>query len=119
MKLGYKIVLLILALLNTLSCTVPLNKIANNGSSFDGKKVTVKGKVINTLHLDDLNFFVLKKGSDKVNVITNDFLPVVNDNVKVKGKVISKFYYQRDTILVIKEMTKPSGKEMNFNKVVN
>ena len=99
-------------------CSTSIGRITKHGEKFDGKKVTVKGKVVNTLHLEDLNYFVLKKGNQRINIITNDFLPAVNDNVKVKGKVINEFCYQRDTILVVKETVKP-GKKTAFNKAVN
>ncbi|MCR5455486.1 MAG: hypothetical protein K6F33_10920 [Bacteroidales bacterium] len=102
------------------ACTTPINVITQHPDFFDGRKVTVKGKVINTLHLDDLSFFVIKSnGNNKINVITNDFLPVVGDNVKVHGRVISNFYYQRDTILVINEIVNPKDSPSMFNKVVN
>lgn len=102
------------------ACTTPINVITQHPGFFDGKKVAVKGRVINTLHLDDLSFFVVKgNGNHKINVITNDFLPVVGDNVKVRGTVISKFYYQRDTILVINEVVKPKDSPTVFNNVVN
>ncbi len=110
-------VALVAVLVGMAACTTPLNLIAQHPNFFDGKKVTVKGKVINALHLDDLSFFTIKSGGNKLNVITNDFLPVLGDNVKVHGTVIPKFYYQRDTILVIRENVKPKETPA-FNKVV-
>lgn len=109
---------LILAILLISACSTSISKITKHGDRFDGKKVVVKGTVINTLHLDDLNYFVLKNGKAKINVITNDFLPVVNDHVKVKGQVINKFYYQRDTNLVVREIVKPRPGKDVFNKAV-
>ncbi|MBQ9214848.1 MAG: hypothetical protein IJ150_13065 [Bacteroidales bacterium] len=111
-------ILTILACLLVFGCATPIGTITKHGERFNGKNVVVKGKVINTLHLEDLNYFVLKKKKNYINIITNDFLPAVNDNVKVKGKVISKFYYQRDTILVVKETITPA-KKTSFNKAVN
>ena len=100
------------------ACTTPIRVITEHPSFFNGRKVTVKGRVINTLHLDDLSFFTIKSGGNKLNIITNDFLPVVGDNVKVHGSVISKFYYQRDTILVVRELVTPKDSPSMFNKVV-
>lgn len=100
------------------ACTTPIRVIEQHPGFFHGKKVTVKGKVINTLHLDDLSFFTVKSGGNKINVTTNDFLPVVGDNVKVHGKVDAHFYYQRDTILVIHEVVKPKDSPSMFNNVV-
>lgn len=103
-----------------LSCVTPVQTIVQHPSRYNGKKVKVRGKVVNTLHLDDLSFFTIRGGQKRLNVITNDFLPVVGDNVKVKGKVISKFYYQRDTILVLREQVRPHERNgSTFNKAVN
>lgn len=118
MKLLYYISALTVVLVIMTACTTPIRVITEHPSFFNGRKVTVKGRVINTLHLDDLSFFTIKSGGNKLNVITNDFLPVVGDNVKVHGSVISKFYYQRDTILVVREIVTPKDSPTMFNKVV-
>jgi len=112
-------IITIILFLAIAACGPSVYKISMHGNRYDGKNVRVKGKVINTLHLDDLNYFVIKRGKYHVNVVTNDFLPVLNDNVTVRGKIISKFYYQRDTIVVIKENTKAKKSKDNiFNKSV-
>lgn len=118
MKLLHYISALALVLVVVAACTTPIRVITEHPSFFNGRKVTVKGRVINTLHLDDLSFFTIKSGGNKLNIITNDFLPVVGDNVKVHGSVISKFYYQRDTILVVRELVTPKDSPSMFNKVV-
>ena len=118
MKLLYYISALTVVLVIMTACTTPIRVITEHPSFFNGRKVTVKGRVINTLHLDDLSFFTIKSGGNKLNVITNDFLPVVGDNVEVHGSVISKFYYQRDTILVVREIVTPKDSPTMFNKVV-
>jgi hypothetical protein len=118
MKALYYILAVAALITLTTACTTPVNVITQHPSFFDGKKVAVKGKVINTLHLDDLSYFVIKSsGNNKINIVTNDFLPVIGDNVKVRGTVIPKFYYQRDTILVIREEVKPRDLK-SFNNVV-
>ena len=118
MKLLHYISALALVLVVVAACTTPIRVITEHPSFFNGRKVTVKGRVINALHLDDLSFFTIKSGGNKLNIITNDFLPVVGDNVKVHGSVISKFYYQRDTILVVRELVTPKDSPSMFNKVV-
>ena len=118
MKLLYHIMALAVMLVVMSACTTPIRIIEQHPDFFDGKKVAVKGKVINTLHLDDLSFFTVKSGGNKINVTTNDFLPVVGDNVKVRGTVDAHFYYQRDTILVIHEVVKPKDSPSMFNNVV-
>lgn len=119
MRFLYIITSLVVVVVLMSACTTPIHVINQHPAFFDGRKVTVKGKVINTLHLDDLSFFTIKSGGNKMNVTTNDFLPVVGDNVKVHGTVDAKFYYQRDTILVIHEVVKPKDSPTMFNKVVN
>ena len=118
MKLLYHIMALTVVLVVMSACTTPIRIIEQHPGFFHGRKVTVKGKVINTLHLDDLSFFTIKSGGSKINVTTNDFLPVLGDNVKVRGTVDALFYYQRDTILVVHEVVKPKDSPTMFNKVV-
>ncbi len=121
---GFLILVLIAA-----ACTTPVQSVVNRPWRYHGKCVKVRGKVVNTLHLEDLSFFTIRGGQTKINVITNDFLPVLGDNVKVKGTVDMAFYYQRDTMLVIQEKVYPKGKDKRqsdsktstapFNKSVN
>lgn len=118
MKLLYHIIALTAVLVLMSACTTPIRLIEQHPAFFHGRKVTVKGKVINTLHLEDLSFFTVRSGGNKINVTTNDFLPVLGDNVKVRGTVDAMFYYQRDTILVIHEMVKPKDSPSMFNNVV-
>ena len=118
MKFLYHITTLVVVLVLMSACTTPIGVIEQHPAFFHGRKVTVKGRVINTLHLDDLSFFTVKSSGNKINVTTNDFLPVVGDNVKVHGTVDACFYYQRDTILVIHEVVKPKDSPTMFNKVL-
>lgn len=98
------------------SCTTPIRSIVNHPDRYHGKRVRVKGKVISSIQLDDLSMFTIKGYRYFVNVTTDSYLPVVNDKVKVRGKVDSKFYYQRDTILIIKEIiSKRRIKKLNDN----
>ena len=58
MKLLYHITALAVVLVVMSACTTPIRVIEQHPGFFHGKKVTVKGKVINTLHLEDLSFFL-------------------------------------------------------------
>lgn len=100
------------------ACCTPIAVIENNPQFFDGKNVVVKGKVCNTLRLEDLSFFTLKSYNNYQNVVTENFLPVIGDNIKVRGTVQAKFYYQRDSICVVHEKVKQSNKKLVINQFV-
>jgi len=121
MKKIYTIGFLIVALIFGAACTTPVQTVVNRPWRYHGKNVKVRGKVVNTLHLEDLSFFTIRGGQSRINVVTDDFLPVLGDNVKVKGKVDMAFYYQRDTMLVIHENVKPKQRKGSspFNNSVN
>ena len=101
------------------SCCTPISAITSHPERYRGKTVIVRGKVINTLRLEDLSFFTIKNHG-KINVTTISFLPVKDDYVRVRGIVDDKFYYQRDTILVIKEIVEiDKDVKPDFNRMVN
>ena len=101
------------------SCCTPIALITDHPERYRGKTVIVKGRVINTLRLEDLSFFTIKNHG-KINVTTISFLPVKDDYVRVRGIVDDKFYYQRDTILVIKEIVEiDKNVKPDFNRMVN
>ena len=113
MKLTHYIVLIILACVLS-SCCTPIAAITQHPERYRGKTVVVRGRVINTLRLEDLSFFTIKNHG-KIS-----FLPVKDDYVRVRGVVDDKFYYQRDTILVIKEIVEiDKNVKPDFNRMVN
>ena len=101
------------------ACCTPIASITKHPEDYRGKTVIVKGRVINTLRLEDLSFFTIKNHG-KINITTTSFLPVINDYVRVKGVVDDKFYYQRDTILIVREIVEIDEKvKPDFNRMVN
>lgn len=101
------------------ACCTPIASITKHPEDYRGKTVIVKGRVINTLRLEDLSFFTIKNHG-KINITTTSFLPVKDDYVRVKGIVDDKFYYQRDTILIIREIVEiDENKKPDFNRMVN
>ena len=117
LTLYFAILLSIIAVLAC--CTTPIGLINAHPEFWNDKNVTIKGKVISTMRLEDLSIFTIKQSGQRISVVTNDFLPVINDQVKVKGKVNTKFYYQRDTLLVVKETVEQrKNSKPNFNKAV-
>lgn len=114
-----KLVVIILAACIINSCCTPIASITRHPEDYRGKTVIVKGRVINTLRLEDLSFFTIKNHG-KINVTTTSFLPVINDYVRVRGVVDDKFYYQRDTILIVREIVEIDEKvKPDFNRMVN
>ncbi|MBR6177008.1 MAG: hypothetical protein IKQ70_03875 [Bacteroidales bacterium] len=101
------------------ACCTPIASITKHPAEYRGKTVIVKGRVINTLRLEDLSFFTIKNHG-KINITTTSFLPVKDDYVRVRGIVDDKFYYQRDTILIIREIVEiDENVKPDFNRMVN
>ena len=120
MKFFAKTIIAILVISSLQACTTPIGLITAHPDYWNSRSVVVKGKVISTMRLEDLSIFTIKQSGQRISIVTNDFLPVINDIVKVKGKVDNKFYYQRDTLLVIKEtVEQKKNSKPNFNKSVN
>ncbi|MBP5502282.1 MAG: hypothetical protein IKR94_08290 [Bacteroidales bacterium] len=118
MKTLSTIALIIIACIISACCT-PISLITEHPERYRGQTVTVKGRVINTLRLEDLSFFTIKNHG-KINITTTSFLPVKDDYVRVRGVVDDKFYYQRDTILIIREIVKiDEDAKPDFNRMVN
>jgi len=105
----YIIVLIILGLFFQLGCATRIKRILKKPEQFNNKKVKIKGKVISALELEGFRAFTVKDHSGKIYVITESFLPVLGDKVKVKGKVSSKFYFQRITMPVIIEKVRSAN----------
>ena len=114
-----KIIAIILTTCLLSACCTPIASITKHPEDYRGKTVIVKGRVINTLRLEDISFFTIKNHG-KINITTTSFLPVKDDYVRVKGIVDDKFYYQRDTILIIREIVEiDENVKPDFNRMVN
>jgi len=106
MNTGKLITLTIVLLLIIAGCAIPMRTLINHPQTFSGKNVRVKGKVISVIELDDLKIFKLKSNKYMIWITTNGFTPVLDDVITVKGKLDPKFYYQRDTLIVVHEIMK-------------
>ena len=85
------------------SCTTPINIINKKAEKFDGKKVSVSGKVISSLRLEDIMCFTIKDRTGKICVVTKNFLPIQGGYLFVSGIVDRYYEYEGRTLLVIKE----------------
>jgi hypothetical protein len=102
-----KYILLFLSLLFFSSCFTSIKSIVNNPERFDQKKVRIKGRVVSSIELDDLNVFYLQSRNHTLAVITEGYLPMKNEFIIVKGQVFSEFkYHSRWNMQVIYEKIK-------------
>lgn len=93
-------------------CFTPIKLIVENPDYYDAKKVKIKGKVISSIELDDLNIFYIQNGKNTIAVITEGYLPIKNEVVKVKGQVYSNFqYHSRWNMQVVYERIKIHNKK--------
>jgi aspartyl/asparaginyl-tRNA synthetase len=99
-----KKIYILLSILILSGCTTSIKKIVENPQKYHKKSVKVKGKVVNSLLLDDIMMFTIKDHSGElIDVVTKSFLPVKGDIVKVRGQVVNNYKYSRRKLLVIKE----------------
>jgi hypothetical protein len=84
-------------------CVTSIKKIKNNSARFNGKKVCIKGRVISSLDLHEINCFTLRDRSAYILVVTDNMLPLKNDKIRVKGIVEEKYPYKTKDLLVVKE----------------
>ena len=85
------------------SCTTPINIINKKPAKFDGKKVSVSGKVISSLRLADIMCFTIKDRTGKICVVTKNFLPIQGGYIFVSGIVDRYYQYEGRNLMVIKE----------------
>ena len=88
-------IITIILFLAIAACGPSVYKISMHGNRYDGKNVRVKGKVINTLHLDDLNYFVIKRGKYHVNVVA------IKDESEMRSFIDPKRPLEDDTQLLV------------------
>jgi len=93
---------LILILLSVESCNsqkiIEINKVVLNPEKFKGKNVYIKGRVIYVNSL--LKYFEVEDKTGKITVITNNKLPKIGKEVKIKGRVYILFH---NKVIIIEE----------------
>ena len=83
--------------------TTPISKIIDNPRDYDGKTVTVSGKVTEIFSFFVLKYFVLDDGTGTITVITQKVLPKKGTKIRVKGNVKEMFSLGDTQALVIIE----------------
>jgi hypothetical protein len=84
-------------------CTTSIKTIKKNPVKFNNRNISIKGRVISSLDLKDLNCFTLRNQSGNILVVTANLLPLENDKIRVKGTIDYQYVYKNQTLLVLKE----------------
>jgi len=100
------------------SCVTSIKRIEKNSTRFQGKKVVVKGRVISSLDLKEINCFTIRDNSSKILVVTENMLPLKNDRIKVKGIIEQQYPYKEQNFLVVKEKKLKLRKPPKFKNVL-
>src|SRR5574340_743763 len=104
---GFFTLLLFLLASVSIACSgilaTPIKKIIDNPRDYDGKTVTVSGKVTGIFSLFVLKYFVVDDGTGKITVITRKALPKKGTKIRVKGEVSAMFSLGETQALVIIE----------------
>jgi hypothetical protein len=70
---------------------------------FDGRSVTIAGKVTGTHNLLVVKYYEVDDGTGKIAVVTDSTLPNEGDSVRVRGKVSQAFALGSAHLVVILE----------------
>jgi len=84
-----------------------VSQIESNLVKYDGKVVTVYGKVKERIDVPGVRCFVVDDGSGSIGVVTRKALPRVGETVHPKGTVRSGFKIGKRTLLVLLETVPP------------
>ena len=113
MRMGYKQNirrLCVGALFFVLACTESpfgrtekISEILASPSKYSEKKVTVKGKVTESIIAFGVGYFVVSDGTDSIAVIPSKTFPKVGEEVKIKGMVKNAFVIGDKSLTVVVE----------------
>lgn len=73
---------------------------------FDGKQVTVKGTVTETVNLLFVKYFVVQDETGEIPVVTERILPAKGETVTISGRVQESFALGDERWIVIVESAK-------------
>ncbi len=83
-----------------------IGKILEDPRDYDGKVVTVKGTVKESVNIIFLKSFVVSDGTGEIMVTTARAVPRVGATVTVKGTVNQAFALGSESIIVVEEAAK-------------
>lgn len=73
---------------------------------FDGRQVTVKGTVTESVNLLFVKYFLVRDETGEIPVVTEQVLPARGETVTIKGKVQEAFALGDERLIVIVESTR-------------
>lgn len=105
MKLIPKVFLftLFISLLVFSSCSIAIKRLKTKPDRYQGKKVIIKGEVISSLDLIDINCFTIKDRSGNILIVTDNLLPLKKDKIRVRGTFEKNYKYKKQTFMVVEE----------------
>jgi hypothetical protein len=80
-----------------------IGAILKDPRQFDGKVVTVSGRVAESVNILVLKYFVLSDATGEVVVVTERSVPQTGQQIKVKGRVNQAFSIAGKSLVVILE----------------
>ena len=83
--------------------SVPIKALVDNPRNYEGKSLTISGKVVDRVSLVFLKYFRLQDKSGEIIVITSRTLPALGSMVRIKGKVVEAFTIGNEQLLVFVE----------------
>ena len=101
-----KIVYFLLVSILFTSCSDSISDIMTNPAKYDGKTVTVSGKVSGSTNLLLLKFYILTDGTSELYVSTKKAVPNKGDEVTVTGKVSQLLKIGNEQVVGIEEQSR-------------
>ena len=77
--------------------------IEGNVAQYDGKTITVYGKVKERIDLPGLKCYVVDDGTGSIGVVTKKALPRIGDTVRTSGKVNASFKIGKRPLIAVIE----------------
>jgi hypothetical protein len=96
-------------------CCVPIKAIVDNPRDYEGKTLTISGKVADRVSLVFLKYFKLQDKSGEIIVITSRTLPALGTTVRIKGKIVEAFTIGSEQLLVFIE---EDGLKVSANSLI-
>jgi len=98
-------------------CATSIKKIKKDPARLHGKKIHIRGQVVSSLELSELNCFTIRNKTGNILVVTDNMLPLKNDKIRVNGVLDQQFTYKNQNLLVIKEKKMKLRKSPAFKKI--
>jgi len=82
---------------------VPISKLLDNPRDYAGRNITIAGTVTERFSLLVVRYFNLRDASGDIMVVTDQPMPAVGTEVRVKGQVAESFSMGDQQVLVFVE----------------